>query len=104
MNIEIPPGLTDLLQGYTVEVLRHRPSDLVEFAIQYFTELKEKEAGGRGRFRTDDHLMQTESNGEEDESESDSGSEFEERHPIWLHHSLLSISLSMSLASVKIDV
>ncbi|XP_078066081.1 protein kinase, cAMP-dependent, regulatory, type II, alpha A isoform X2 [Mustelus asterias] len=79
MNIEIPPGLTDLLQGYTVEVLRHRPSDLVEFAIQYFTDLKEKEEQGRGggRFRSDGDPMQTESNGDDDESESDSGSEFE---------------------------
>ncbi|XP_072437938.1 protein kinase, cAMP-dependent, regulatory, type II, alpha A isoform X2 [Chiloscyllium punctatum] len=78
MNIEIPPGLTDLLQGYTVEVLRHRPSDLVEFAIDYFTELKEKEerAGGRRRFNNDDP-MQTESNGD-DGSESDSESDFEE--------------------------
>ncbi|XP_043563573.1 protein kinase, cAMP-dependent, regulatory, type II, alpha A isoform X1 [Chiloscyllium plagiosum] len=78
MNIEIPPGLTDLLQGYTVEVLRHRPSDLVEFAIDYFTELKEKEerAGGRRRYNNDDP-MQTESNGD-DGSESDSESDFEE--------------------------
>ncbi|XP_060691334.1 protein kinase, cAMP-dependent, regulatory, type II, alpha A isoform X2 [Hemiscyllium ocellatum] len=78
MNIEIPPGLTDLLQGYTVEVLRHRPSDLVEFAIDYFTELKEKEerAGGRRRFANEDP-MQTESNGD-DGSESDSESDFEE--------------------------
>ncbi|XP_048403740.1 protein kinase, cAMP-dependent, regulatory, type II, alpha A isoform X2 [Stegostoma tigrinum] len=78
MNIEIPPGLTDLLQGYTVEVLRNRPSDLVEFAIEYFTELKEKEeqAGGRRRFNNDDP-MQTESNGD-DGSESDSESDFEE--------------------------
>ncbi|XP_041946024.1 cAMP-dependent protein kinase type II-alpha regulatory subunit-like isoform X2 [Alosa sapidissima] len=41
MSIEIPAGLTDLLKGYTVEVLRSRPPDLVEFAIQYFSRLKE---------------------------------------------------------------
>lgn len=41
MSIEIPAGLTDLLQGYTVEVLQRRPPDLVEFAIQYFTRLQE---------------------------------------------------------------
>uniref|UniRef100_A0A670JMD0 RIIa domain-containing protein n=1 Tax=Podarcis muralis TaxID=64176 RepID=A0A670JMD0_PODMU len=34
--IEIPPGLTELLQGYTVEVLRHRPPDLLAFAAEYF--------------------------------------------------------------------
>uniref|UniRef100_A0A670I6G4 RIIa domain-containing protein n=1 Tax=Podarcis muralis TaxID=64176 RepID=A0A670I6G4_PODMU len=36
MSIEIPPGLTELLQGYTVEVLRHRPPDLLAFAAEYF--------------------------------------------------------------------
>ncbi|KAF3860190.1 hypothetical protein F7725_000445 [Dissostichus mawsoni] len=41
MSIEIPVGLTELLQGYTVEVLRQRPSDLVDFAVQYFTRLRE---------------------------------------------------------------
>uniref|UniRef100_A0A4W5QZ35 cAMP-dependent protein kinase type II-alpha regulatory subunit n=1 Tax=Hucho hucho TaxID=62062 RepID=A0A4W5QZ35_9TELE len=41
MSIEIPVGLKDMLQGYTVEVLRRRPPDLVEFAIQYFTRLQE---------------------------------------------------------------
>ncbi|KAL2091581.1 hypothetical protein ACEWY4_013844 [Coilia grayii] len=41
MSIEIPAGLTDLLKGYTVEVLRSKPPDLVEFAIQYFSRLKE---------------------------------------------------------------
>uniref|UniRef100_A0A8C7UJH9 cAMP-dependent protein kinase type II regulatory subunit n=1 Tax=Oncorhynchus mykiss TaxID=8022 RepID=A0A8C7UJH9_ONCMY len=41
MSIEIPAGLMDLLQGYTVEVLRRRPPDLVEFAIQYFTRLQD---------------------------------------------------------------
>uniref|UniRef100_A0A665TMM7 cAMP-dependent protein kinase type II-alpha regulatory subunit n=1 Tax=Echeneis naucrates TaxID=173247 RepID=A0A665TMM7_ECHNA len=41
MSIEIPVGLTELLQGYTVEVLRQRPSDLVDFAVQYFTRLRD---------------------------------------------------------------
>uniref|UniRef100_A0A670KFP0 RIIa domain-containing protein n=1 Tax=Podarcis muralis TaxID=64176 RepID=A0A670KFP0_PODMU len=36
MSIEIPPGLTELLQGYMVEVLRHRPPDLLAFAAEYF--------------------------------------------------------------------
>lgn len=40
-HITIPPGLTELLQGYTVEVLRRRPPDLVEFAIEYFSRMRE---------------------------------------------------------------
>lgn len=40
MTIEIPPGLTELLQGFIVEVLRKRPPDLVDFAVQYFNHLQ----------------------------------------------------------------
>lgn len=39
--VEIPVGLKELLQGYTVEVLRRRPPDLVEFAVQHFTQILE---------------------------------------------------------------
>ena len=42
MNFEIPNGLTDLLQDFTVEVLRKRPADLLAFAAHYFEELLEK--------------------------------------------------------------
>ncbi|KAM6946592.1 protein kinase, cAMP-dependent, regulatory, type II, alpha, B [Lycodopsis pacificus] len=38
-NVEIPAGLKELLQGYTVEVLRREPPDLVEFAVQHFTRI-----------------------------------------------------------------
>ena len=44
MNFEIPDGLTDLLQDFTVEVLRKRPNDLLTFAAQYFEDLLEKRA------------------------------------------------------------
>ncbi|XP_061909068.1 protein kinase, cAMP-dependent, regulatory, type II, alpha, B isoform X3 [Entelurus aequoreus] len=36
---DIPAGLRELLQKYTVEVLRHRPANLVEFAVQHFTQI-----------------------------------------------------------------
>lgn len=42
-NVEIPAGLKELLQGYTVEVLRSRPANLVEFAVQHFTEILENQ-------------------------------------------------------------
>uniref|UniRef100_A0A674C7R4 cAMP-dependent protein kinase type II-alpha regulatory subunit n=1 Tax=Salmo trutta TaxID=8032 RepID=A0A674C7R4_SALTR len=79
MSIEIPVGLTELLQGYTVEVLRQRPPDLVEFAVQYFTRLRdtrsEDGAGadvklGKG-VMFDGEPMQTESNGDEDGSDEE---------------------------------
>lgn len=46
MSIEIPEGLTELLQSFTLEVLRKQPGDLQEFALQYFTHLKEREIRG----------------------------------------------------------
>ncbi|KAM6977328.1 protein kinase, cAMP-dependent, regulatory, type II, alpha A [Aplochiton taeniatus] len=78
MSIEIPVGLTELLQGYTVEVLRQRPSDLVEFAVQYFTRLREtriqdgasNKSGGKG-VMFDGEPMQTDSNGEDEDDDSD---------------------------------
>ncbi|XP_069499426.1 cAMP-dependent protein kinase type II-alpha regulatory subunit [Ambystoma mexicanum] len=86
MNIEIPAGLTDLLQGYTVEVLRQRPDDLVDFAVQYFSRLREEKQlellrdGARKthvNFGGDEQPMQTDSNGEEDEEDDDDDSDFE---------------------------
>ena len=40
MELQIPAGLTDMLQEFTVVVLRERPDDMVEFAANYFTMLK----------------------------------------------------------------
>ncbi|MED6283372.1 cAMP-dependent protein kinase type II-alpha regulatory subunit, partial [Characodon lateralis] len=42
-NVEIPAGLKELLQGYTVEVLRRKPPNLVEFAVQHFTRMLENQ-------------------------------------------------------------
>jgi cAMP-dependent protein kinase regulator len=39
MNFTIPDGLTELLQDFTVDVLRSRPTDLVEFGSKYFNNL-----------------------------------------------------------------
>uniref|UniRef100_A0A8C4HNM6 Protein kinase cAMP-dependent type II regulatory subunit beta n=1 Tax=Dicentrarchus labrax TaxID=13489 RepID=A0A8C4HNM6_DICLA len=85
MSIEIPEGLTELLQSFTVEVLRNQPRDLLEFALQYFTQLKESETK-EASFGNDqnsaprpgkavnfiDEAMQIDSeNGEEEEDDDD---------------------------------
>ncbi|XP_048345768.1 cAMP-dependent protein kinase type II-alpha regulatory subunit [Sphaerodactylus townsendi] len=86
MSIEIPPGLTELLQGYTVEVLRHRPPDLLNFAAEYFGRLRDardqelREATRGKAVVFDGEPMQTESNGEEerrDAVDEESDSDFE---------------------------
>ena len=42
MSFDIPPGLTELLQGFTVAVLRERPANLVQYAAEYFNKLNNK--------------------------------------------------------------
>ena len=41
MNFEIPDGLGDMLRDFTVAVLRERPSDLHDFAVEYFTKSRD---------------------------------------------------------------
>ncbi len=41
MDFEIPAGLTDLLQDFTVCVLREKPADLVQYAANYFSDLQD---------------------------------------------------------------
>ncbi|CAG08709.1 unnamed protein product, partial [Tetraodon nigroviridis] len=87
--IEIPEGLTELLQSFTVEVLRNQPRDLLQFALQYFTQLKEAESK-EAPFGNDqnsaprsgkavnfiDEAMQIDSeNGEEDDDDDDDDDE-----------------------------
>ncbi|XP_007907897.1 cAMP-dependent protein kinase type II-beta regulatory subunit [Callorhinchus milii] len=39
MSTEVPCELPELLQSFTVAALRHRPRDLLHFAVQYFSQL-----------------------------------------------------------------
>lgn len=41
MDFQILPRLTDLLQEFTVVVLREKPEDIVDFAAEYFAKLKQ---------------------------------------------------------------
>lgn len=41
MDFQIPAGLTELMQDFTVVALRERPTDIVEFAADYFIKLRE---------------------------------------------------------------
>ncbi|GAA6106445.1 protein kinase, cAMP-dependent, regulatory, type II, alpha A [Tachysurus ichikawai] len=102
MSIEIPAGLTELLQGYTVEVLRQRPPDLIEFAVQYFTRLRDTrsqdgsgataKSGGKG-VMFDGEPMQTESNGDDDDDDEDSDFEpIVNRQSLYSCHGVLSFT------------
>uniref|UniRef100_W5KM98 cAMP-dependent protein kinase type II-alpha regulatory subunit n=1 Tax=Astyanax mexicanus TaxID=7994 RepID=W5KM98_ASTMX len=74
MSVEIPAGLTDLLKGYTVEVLKQRPSDLLDFAVQYFTRLKEQRSAD---VAFDKDTTPTESSEEDEEEEKEEEDEEE---------------------------
>lgn len=41
MSFEIPEGLGDMLRDFTVAVLRERPADIYDYAIDYFTRVRE---------------------------------------------------------------
>lgn len=96
MSIEIPEGLTELLQSFTVEVLRNQPRDLLEFALQYFTRLKDSETK-EASFGNDqnsaprsgkavnfiDEAMQIDSENGEEEDDDDDDEEFIGK-PMWL--------------------
>uniref|UniRef100_A0AAR2KCB1 cAMP-dependent protein kinase type II-alpha regulatory subunit n=1 Tax=Pygocentrus nattereri TaxID=42514 RepID=A0AAR2KCB1_PYGNA len=77
LSHQIPAGLTDLLKGYTVEVLKQRPSDLLEFAVQYFTRLKEqRSAEGRAWMTRPEVSEEEDKEDEEDEEEDDFPDDF----------------------------
>ncbi|KAJ8387010.1 hypothetical protein AAFF_G00161870 [Aldrovandia affinis] len=89
MSIEIPEGLTELLQRFTVEVLRTQPGDLLEFALRYFTQLRESDskeaASGNGQNSANRaakavnfavEAMQINSENGEDDDEDDDDEEF----------------------------
>ena len=77
MSFEIPAGLTDLLQDFTVAVLREKPADLVLFGADYFRILSENRQVNQltnqtsrkgvtfGRSGSDDEPMQTDSSEDE---------------------------------------
>ena len=68
MELQIPTGLTDMLQDFTVVVLRERPEDMVDFAASYFTELKVRNKTGANTKGVSFHSDEKQSD-EEDEEE-----------------------------------
>lgn len=74
MDLEIPVGLSDLLQDFTVHVLREKPEDIVEFAANYFMKLKLKEKRskeGRKNKKGKGVSFSTEQNGEDMDDDED---------------------------------
>ena len=52
MSVTVPEGFSELLEEFAVTVLREKPTDLIEFAAQYFNNLymsRKEDQGGSGR-------------------------------------------------------
>uniref|UniRef100_A0A8C0ZMM6 cAMP-dependent protein kinase type II-alpha regulatory subunit n=1 Tax=Castor canadensis TaxID=51338 RepID=A0A8C0ZMM6_CASCN len=77
-HIQIPPGLTELLQGYTVEVLRKQPPDLVDFAVDYFTRLREARLQASDPFAATASGLQTPDSGPAPVSDKNGNSDSED--------------------------
>ncbi|KAB5536753.1 hypothetical protein PHYPO_G00111010 [Pangasianodon hypophthalmus] len=45
MSVSVPAALPDLLKSFTVEVLKQQPENLLDFAVLYFTELRDEREG-----------------------------------------------------------
>jgi len=72
MNFEIPPGLTDLLQEFTVAVLRTRPANLEAFAADYFNNLNgRRNDEGKARLTFDERPTVGGSAGQNDDDDID---------------------------------
>ena len=69
MELQIPTGLTDMLQEFTVVVLRERPEDMVDFAANYFTELKVRNKAVGNAKGVSFHSDEKQSDEEDDEEE-----------------------------------
>ncbi|KAL4659416.1 cAMP-dependent protein kinase type II-beta regulatory subunit-like [Arapaima gigas] len=41
MSVEVPAGLRELLQAFALEALRRQPADVLDFALQYFADLRD---------------------------------------------------------------
>lgn len=78
MDLEIPPGLSDLLQDFTVHVLREKPDDIVDFAANYFMKLKVKEKrskDGNKSKKSKGVSFQSEENGDKEDDDDFSDDE-----------------------------
>ena len=50
---EVPPELQDLLLEFTVAVLVEEPRDIVDFAVCYFSRLRDYRRGAGGKLPSD---------------------------------------------------
>jgi cAMP-dependent protein kinase regulator len=90
MSFEIPHGLTDLLQEFTVGVLREKPPDLLQYAADYFNKLNDSRQGmGLGLSALSKGVHFEAQNGDGDTATTDSDDE----EPFGMHQTKIKFIL-----------
>ncbi|KAL2102703.1 hypothetical protein ACEWY4_001871 [Coilia grayii] len=91
--IHIPEGLRELLQDFTVEVIRNQPRDICDFALQYFADLKRRKREEKGQALKSSYEAMMFASDEEDNDEEfvvsaetyDPDNDEENREPTVIH-------------------
>jgi hypothetical protein len=58
-QIEIPSELPDILRSFTLSVLRTKPRDIIDHAVEYFTQLQQKQRPSSGKTMSSNKLPPT---------------------------------------------
>jgi hypothetical protein len=58
-QIEIPSELPSILRNFTLSVLRTRPRDIVDHAVEYFTQLQRQQKQQSGQLITGNNPVTT---------------------------------------------
>ncbi|VDP86973.1 unnamed protein product [Echinostoma caproni] len=71
LELDLPPGYVELLQHFTISVLRSKPTNLINYAIDYFTNLRDEAEAVEHFFPTGHNppilLLKSKSNREDEE-------------------------------------
>lgn len=100
-TVEIPAGLKELLQGYTVEVLRRRPPNLAEFAVQHFTRILESQRNDQQDKKPNTESVQKEVTFESDTDEPNKHEEEEEPVPVSEYLTINTVTSTSGAVTVK---
>ena len=56
-QIEIPHQLPVILRNFTLNVLRNKPNDIIDYAVEYFTELQREQQQQQSPLMTGDNII-----------------------------------------------
>ena len=80
---EVPPELQELLLEFTVSVLVERPSNLVNYAVDYFTNVRDSRLNSRPQTWTPDSDEQMVTDEDLSDEEPSQGKSASIKYPLW---------------------